>query len=461
MPATLLEIAVPSILQALCEWSRPLVLLHFVARSRDGATDASASAGLALTFFNCAVAYLSYGFAGAFDTLTSQAFGSGRRDLIAVDLRILLVMSLVFTVLTSTILLAIAMWLSPAIAPLDGVLVNQFLYILFPSVPATIIWNMLTHWLRAQHRSGAIVVGVVFGASLNVLLNLWLPSLLAAATVQPLVSSVATPFLALSIANTAMVVPVLAQTCVLWCELELGVGSKHPPSTSLGRLRKVLSLGMQGILLTCGEIWAWEIQILFCSVLGPASIAAYTISFNFYSFLVMVPVGLRTGLSAVIGFHIGRGSASDATEALRHGLYYLAVVATVYFVSMAFLGQEIACLFTASPTVQSLVATSLLVIAFYQAFDGLYAVLVGALLGVGKQGTGASATLAFYVLGLPAAGLFAFLLRGGVPGLWLGMGMANIVVCLIVVRRVRAVSFADEVASARAALLPNEEGCAP
>merc|ERR1711874_629417 len=86
------------------------------------------------------------------------------------------------------------------------------------------------------------------------------------------------------------------------------------------RLRNVNFLGFKGILLTCGEIWAWEILIFFCSILGPVSVAAYTISFNVYSFLVMVPVGLRTGLSVIVGFHIGRGSASDAERALRQSL---------------------------------------------------------------------------------------------------------------------------------------------
>jgi len=252
-----------------------------------------------------------------------------------------------------------------------------------------------------------------------------------------------------------MLIPVLVQTYLVWSHF--GASAKDGPWLNCSRLRKVVSLGMKGILLTCGEIWAWEIQILFCSVLGPVSVAAYTISFNFYSFLVMVPVGLRTGLAVTVGFHIGQGNPSEAATALRQSLYYLSGVACIYFVALVFFGQQIAFVFSTSPQVLSLTAQCLFVIAFYQAFDGAYVVLVGALLGVGQQGVGAQATLAFYIIGLPAALFFAFKLQGGAAGLWLGMGIANVIVFLLVLRRICNLEFAHEVDSAKAALLADVE----
>lgn len=506
--STFLGIAIPSILQSLCEWSRPLVLLHFVALNSAGETavtagssmsaaDVSASAGLALTFFQVVVSYPTYGFASAFDTLTSQAFGSKRTELIATDLRIIWLLALGSTFLTSLLLLAIATYLAPIVAPansdLDGgglLLLNRFLLVLSPCIPATILWNILTRWLRAQHQSWAAVVGVVLGASLNLILNLpLLPSSSSRAlstpvvgdegsgtkttTMQPLLMAFSgsgwspreIPFLALCIANMAMVIPVLVQTFLVRRNLLLGCGGgvtdleiaekQRSPAAAVSdfssvstlrpRLLQVLHLGAQGVMLTCGEIWCWEIQMLFATALGPASTAAYSICFNFYSFLVMVPVGLRNGLAAMIGFHVGRGSASGAQEALLFGLRLGGGILLVYFLGLMLLGGKVAALFSESEEVQSLVVQSLRVIAAYQVCDGAYIILVGALTGVGQQGAGAVATLAFYLVGIPFALGFAFALQGGTAGLWLGMGLANILVFLIVLRKVRKLDFAEEV----------------
>eukprot|EP00928_Gymnodinium_smaydae_P036596 TRINITY_DN25554_c0_g1_i1.p1 TRINITY_DN25554_c0_g1~~TRINITY_DN25554_c0_g1_i1.p1 ORF type:complete len:463 (-),score=53.57 TRINITY_DN25554_c0_g1_i1:266-1654(-) len=444
-PATLLGLAVPCILQALCEWSRPLVLLHFVSISDDGDADVGASAGLALTFFNCAVSYITFGFASAFDTLTSQAFGASRNDLRAIDFKIIGLLSIVFTVLTSAALLAIGVFVAPLVAPVGGHLVSNFLLALAPSIPFVIVWNMLTRWLRAQHRSRAIVVGVVAGAVGNVLFNIMFQHHATALDERGIDLSSAA-FLALSLANVVMVIPLLVDTWIVWREL---AEAETSLKMFVERLRKILKLGWHGILLTCGEIWAWEIQIILCAFLGAAATSAYTICFNFYSFLVMVPVGLRSGLANVVGYHVGRGSAQAAEESLRQSLYYLSGVVSFYFLCMMFAGSEIASQFSSSPAVQDLVIQSLKAIAVYQAFDGAYVVLVGALSGVGKQGVSAMATMAFYVIGIPTAVLLAFPLQLSVTGLWLGMGMANIVVCLIVVQQVRALDFAQEVAKAK------------
>lgn len=461
MTASLRTIAAPSILQALCEWSRPLVLLHFVALVGGGpagsAAEKGASAGLALTFFNCVVSYPTMGFACAFDTLTSQAFGAGRRDLLRGDLRIVATIACISSALTFALLLAVMAFVSPVVAPLNGVLVNEFLRILAPSIPATVVWNLLTRWLRAQHCSSGIVIGVVGGAALNFLMNA-MPFPLVAG----LCSATTKPFLVLAIANVAMLGPILVQAAIIWRRLHQECSELRKECSELrkaldyGRMQNIISLGMKGILLTCGEIWCWEIQVLFCSLLGPVAIAAYTISFNFYSFLVMVPVGLRTGLSVLIGYHIGRQDAESAEKCLKEGLYYLSGVVAVYFLAMEFFGYQIATLFSSSATVIEVTVRCFRVIALYQAFDGAYVVLVGALSGVGRQGVGAQATLAFYVVGIPLALLFGFPLQGGAAGLWIGMGLGNIVVFLIVLQQILKLDFHDLVTDAP--LIANESG---
>lgn len=57
--------------------------------------------------------------------------------------------------------------------------------------------------------------------------------------------------------------------------------------------------------------------------------------------------------------------------------------------------------------------------------DGLSATMGGVLRGTGKQKLGALVNVpAHWVIGLPAAYYFAFVVGWGVPGLWAGLGCA-------------------------------------
>ena len=77
--------------------------------------------------------------------------------------------------------------------------------------------------------------------------------------------------------------------------------------------------------------------------------------------------------------------------------------------------------FSNDPQLSSLIAQTLIVLAFYIVFDGLSAVLGGAIRGAGKQLLASPFVLgSYYILALPAAALLAFSAKIGVVGLCMG-----------------------------------------
>lgn len=451
----LLELAFPTVLQALFEWSRPLVLLLFALHTSSGCgdcVDVAASAGLSVTLFNCAVVYPTYGFASASDTLTAQAFGSGRMDFVAQDFGTMLRAAVVASALSGMLLALAVLLLAPAIAPAGGLYVARYLSILGPTVPAAVCWTLISRWLRAQNRTATTVAAIICGALLNVALNVWLPPSWVPATARP--------FAALGITNVLMLAPVAIDAALVFRQLPScqpaaasilqHAGGAVPLDCDAVRRRHFVRLGLSGTALACGEMFAWEIPAISCVALGPASVAAYSLCFNVWSFLAMLPVGIKNALSVVIGGRIGSGDAAGAREALHTALHGLGVLMVVICPGLLLGGPRLAALLTESPQVAVIAASNFRVVAVYSICAVPFNVLLGALLGIGRQGLGAMAMVLYYVVGLPAALLLAFPLHFGAPGLWLGMTVANVMVCGVVMRHVWRIDFDGEVRAAKA-----------
>lgn len=453
----LLQLACPTVVQALFEWSRPLVLLLFALHTSSACVDCvdvAASAGLSVTLFNCAVIYPTYGFASAADALTAQAFGSGRMDFVAQDFGTMLWTAVAASALAGALLAAAVFQLAPAIAPAGGLYVARYLAILGPTVPAAVCWTFVSRWLRAQSRTATTVIAIICGASLNVVLNVWLP--------PNLMPDTARPFAAFAISSVLMLVPVLVDAAFVWrlmprCQLEeASILHRAGGEACMGKLsdrrRYFLRLGLSGSALACGEMYAWEIPAVLCVALGPASVAAYSLCFNVWSFLAMLPVGIKNALSVVIGASVGSGDAAGAREALNTALHLLGVLMVMLCPGLLLGGPQLAALLTESPEVATIAALNFRVIAVYSLCAVPFNILLGALVGIGKQGLGAVAMILYYVIGLPAALVLAFAMHFGAPGLWLGMTVANVTVCGVVMRHVWFIDFDGEVRAAKSSL---------
>ncbi len=200
--------------------------------------------------------------------------------------------------------------------------------------------------------------------------------------------------------------------------------------------RELLSCGIPIAFQFGAEIWAFQTASLFAGHLGPASLAAHTITLKIASFSFMVPLGIGTAAATRVGNLIGQGRADQARQAAWTAIAMGAGVMAVSGLSFVVLRHQLGRVFTSEPEVLALVATAIPVAAAFQVFDGVQVTAAGALRGAGRTFVAAMAFIVgFYAIALPVGWLLSRTI--GLAGLWWGLCLGLAVVAVVLCRDIR------------------------
>lgn len=202
------------------------------------------------------------------------------------------------------------------------------------------------------------------------------------------------------------------------------------------RFRSLFALGLPAAFQITLELGLFVIATGLASRLDPASLAAHQIAIIVASTTFMVPLGISSAAAVRVGYAMGRrdpeGVARAGWTAIALGLCFMAGAATTLFLAPDF----IIALFTDDRSVHSVGVSLLFIAAFFQLFDGLQVVTIGALRGLGDTRTPMFASLVgYWLFGLPVGYSLAFTFGRGVAGLWVGMlvGLASVGAFLLTV----------------------------
>ncbi|KAL6909818.1 hypothetical protein ACP4OV_001477 [Aristida adscensionis] len=183
-------------------------------------------------------------------------------------------------------------------------------------------------------------------------------------------------------------------------------------------------LAVPSALMVCLEMWSFELIVLLSGLLPNPKLetSVLSISLNTAAFVWMIPFGLGSAISTRVSNELGAGRPLAARLAVRvvvflavsEGLVMGSVMICVRYVwGHAYSDVEEVVTYT---------ARMMMVIAVSNFFDGIQCVLSGVARGCGWQKIGACINLgAYYIVGIPAAYLIAFVLRVGGMGLWFGI----------------------------------------
>ena len=189
------------------------------------------------------------------------------------------------------------------------------------------------------------------------------------------------------------------------------------------------------------EAGAFSTVILFAGYLGTASLGGYQIAQNMIALVFMCAIGIGTATGVRVGNAVGRGDSAGVKWAGWTGtlVAILAMlIAAALFVSapgelVGVYSQDADVIAAAVPTV--VVAAGMLV------FDGMQAVLMSALRGVGDVWLPVICHgIAFWGFMVPGAALFAFSFGFGTPGLMLGAWVGVVVAAVLLAARFSVVS---------------------
>ena len=363
------------------------------------------------------------GLATSLDTLCAQAYGSGKRKLVGLQMQrmtyflwtITLPIAIVW-LLADKILLAIVP--EPAVAELAG----MYLKVVLAGAPGYAAFEAGKRFVQAQGLFSASLYVLLFCAPFNAFMN-WL-----------FVWHLHLGFLGapIAVAITDNLLPL-----GLWIYVRFF--SKKGMSCWNGFTRQALrnwgpmiKLALPGVIMIEAEVLAFEILTFASSYFGVTVLAAQSVLATLTSITFMIPFPLSIAASTRVANLIG-ATLADAAKLTTKVAFVGAVIIGVFNVTfLSALKDYIPYLFTSDQAVIKLVSEILPLCAAFQLFDALAALCNGTLRGLGRQHFGGYVQLfCYYVIAMPISMGTAFGLHWGLWGLWTGVAIALGLVGLI------------------------------
>jgi MATE family multidrug resistance protein len=213
------------------------------------------------------------------------------------------------------------------------------------------------------------------------------------------------------------------------------------------RLRRLLALGLPASMHMTLEVGVFAAATTLAAKLGAVVLAAHQVALHTATVTFMVPLGISAAAAVRVGHALGRKDSKAAT-----GAGWTAIALGAGFMSLSAIGfllapRAILSLYTPDAAVLEAGVPLLVIAAFFQIFDGIQGVTIGALRGTGDTRTPMwSHLVADWFIGLPVGYYLCFHAGSGAAGLWIGLSLAMILagIALLIAWRRRAREFGEK-----------------
>jgi MATE family multidrug resistance protein len=366
------------------------------------------------------------------DPIVSQAMGAGDRLAASLGIQrglaIAIAMGLAITALCLPAEAVFRLLGQPAeVVPRAG----GFVALSMPSMIALLVFVTLRQSLQAMKQTRAIVITIVAGNLLNLGLNLILVfgrfGLPAMGALGSALSSTIGRWFMLSL------LLVLARG-----DLGPMVRPLRKEAFAARPLLRTLRLGLPIGVQASVEYTTFAAVTVFAGWLGSDAMGGHQVAINLASLTFMVPAGVGSAASVLVGHAIGEGDSPHArrlaASALLAGVGFMSLMALVM---LAIPGVFVAA-YTSVPGVAAIAVTLIPIAGVFQIFDGAQVVASGVLRGAGDTRAAMLANvLGFWLIGTPVSLGLGFGARLGVVGLWWGFVVGLAAVAVFLVTRVR------------------------
>jgi len=372
------------------------------------------------------------GVVWAVDPLVSQALGARDPAAAALGVQRGLVLAAVMGVV-ATVLCVPAEWVYRALHEPPDVIPRavSFVHISAPSLVPMLLFVALRQSLVAMKRTSALVAVVVLSNLLNAGLD-WvlvfghwgLPAMGAPGSA---LATTITRFLGL-----------FALLVIAWRALQPMLRPWRKEALALGPLLRTFQLGLPIGAQNSVEFTTFAAISVFAGWFGAEAVSGHQVAINLASLMFMVPLGIGSASSVLVGHAIGEQDMAHArrvaASALAVGAGYMALSACVLLA----LPGMFASAYTSVPGVVAVAALLIPIAGVFQVFDGLQVVSAGVLRGAGDtRAPLVSNVLGFWLVGMPVSLWLGFKGGLGVVGLWWGFVAGLAVVAAFLVLRVR------------------------
>ncbi|KAK0730966.1 mate-domain-containing protein [Lasiosphaeris hirsuta] len=358
------------------------------------------------------------GLSTCLDTLCAQAYGSGHKKLVGLQLQRM-------TYLLWMLLLPIGTlwWFSGSVLgriipdPDTAALAGLYLRVLILGTPGVAAFESGKRFVQAQGLFHATTFVLLVGAPLNIAANWFFVWRLGFGFAGA----------ASAVVFTQNLLPFLLFLYVRFVEgMECWNGLSRRAFSNWGPMIK---LALPGMIMVEAQYFAFEVLTLAASQFGSAHLAAQSVLVTVTSTTFNIPFPLSIAASTRVANLIGARMSGAARTSAKVALVAGCLVGLFNLSLLSSLRFKLPYLFTNDDEVASIVSKVLPICAVLQIFDSLAAISHGLLRGIGRQGIGTFTNLfSYYLIALPISFSTGWYLGWRLEGLWFGIAIGLAVV---------------------------------
>lgn len=377
-------------------------------------TDELAAAAFVSNIFMLGL-LIAMGFAYGLTPVIGSLFGKGERDKIGETLRNGLAVNTVVAFVLMAVYTVLYFFLDRLGQPAQLIPIMRPYYIVnLISVPFVCWLNAIKQFFDATTNTRTPMWVLLGGNLLNILGN-WLliygvgpfPELgLLGAGLSTLISRIVM-FVALT---------VIALTSSQYAEERRGFHTSRITKQGFSHLWSMgLPLGMQMGM----ESGAWSLCSVIVGWIGTDALAGHQIMLTISQLFFQVYYGLAAAVSIRTSLFCGQKDYGRIVPTAWAGFHLCMVVAAVITIPVVLFRDSIGYLFTDSPSVAAVVASTIAPLIVYQIGDGLQCTFGNALRGLSDvKPMMLVAFISFFVVSLPLSYTLGIVLGGGLVGVW-------------------------------------------
>ncbi|KAH9887187.1 MATE efflux family protein [Xylariomycetidae sp. FL2044] len=350
------------------------------------------------------------GLATSLDTLCAQAYGSGHKHLVGVQVqRMCFFLWLLWLPVAALFFFAKDVLMHIVPDPRAAELAGLYLKIIVVGVPGFVAFEGGKRFVQSQGLFVSTTYVLLIAAPVNIFLNWFLVWHLE-------LGFIGAP---ISVAFTNLLMPVLLLLYVRFINgSQCWGGFTSRAFTNWGPM---VRLALPGMVMVVAEWFAFEILTLTSSQFGTDYLAAQIVLLTISSTTFMIPFPVSVAASTRVANLIGARLVNAAKTSAKVAFCAGCMIGLFNLSLMSSLRYRLPRLLTDDEAVIEIAARVLPVCAFMQVFDGLACVSNGLLRGIGKQSIGGYANLvAYYLIALPLSFAAALGLDWKLAGLWAG-----------------------------------------
>lgn len=369
------------------------------------------------------IAVIGFGILMGLDTVVSQAFGAKKyrycRGLLAQGFYLGLILSVVLTAIEYLVYTYYDRFgASPEIVQT----VHEYLKWTIWSMPATILFAALQrYWYGLQKVLPVLAILLIaniihFFLGYALVLGKWgFPALEVRGLAIATLASRWWMFFALAFYT---LVQFKKQTLVFFMGKNLRWKFKK---WDLAQQKDILRIGIPSGGHFALEVGVFGFVTFVATYLGPVALGAHHIVLMFISMTFMVPMGISTAATVMVGFHFGAGRFAEAKRAGNICILASVIFMAVMSLMMVLYKEALMSWFTDNPPIVAIGANLFLLAALFQVADGAQITTAGVFKGIGNAKTPMLANfLGYYFFGLPLSLVLCFFYHWNVQGLWVG-----------------------------------------